>query len=712
MGGRLIGSRDRLGRRSMRRRIAVASVAACAAAGTVAGGVAPVAAADPIPLGAVAGFSIGAVAITSSACEADGSGTFTFTATATVTGSLPGAYIETGTVEIGSPVERFGSVWNPVISYSSTFSLTSPNGSVAGTQSLLEPSTGWFGSQAVNQGNCVTGGNRELSIETRWVATVTDFFGVVGTDQGVGRVFAGVDRFVSPGNVFTIDLASTPVWATPDPGVVDVWVTGTITTATNVNAAVGDPFVLEYSFEKSARATSRGNWGASFPTGAGVTITIGNSIVGSTDGILYLYGGGSSYVLMPNGFYVESGDPLSTLSFSGFDFTMNGDPGMTNGHDLPLDPSAIVANSRVVTARFGSSGGCFPFEPCDAGTIEMTVVSVSLTPPTPVDTTPPTATITTPAASATYDLGAVVTADYSCSDDIALASADACVGTVASGAALDTSTPGSHTFSVTATDAAGLTSTTSATYTVSSSLAAGLSLSGSFTSIPVDATVTVLDEGAAGVTVAVAGTGVDKVVMSVCGGFTVRIAPGSSVTLSCGSVIAAVAVGSVEIDRSTPTGVVTMALTAGGRATLGDDGGVTVAPTSTTPATVTSGGVTTTVSAGGSLAWRATGFYRPVAMDTVNRVEARSTVPLKFEIFYGSTEITTTTAIGSIVRTQVSCATWTALGSPVTVTGAQYHMRRGEFEAAVRMPAAERACYCVTMTTTSGLALSARFRTT
>ena len=45
------------------------------------------------------------------------------------------------------------------------------------------------------------------------------------------------------------------------------------------------------------------------------------------------------------------------------------------------------------------------------------------------DATPPSATIATPVDGGTYDLGAVVAADYSCTDDVALAALDPCVGT-------------------------------------------------------------------------------------------------------------------------------------------------------------------------------------------------------------------------------------------------------------------------------------------
>jgi len=86
-----------------------------------------------------------------------------------------------------------------------------------------------------------------------------------------------------------------------------------------------------------------------------------------------------------------------------------------------------------------------------------------------VDGTNPTVTVTSPAAAATYPLGAVIEADYTCADEVGgsgLTLSGGCVGTVADGAPLDTSTLGEHGFAVTATDRAGNTQTVTRTYTV------------------------------------------------------------------------------------------------------------------------------------------------------------------------------------------------------------------------------------------------------
>jgi len=80
------------------------------------------------------------------------------------------------------------------------------------------------------------------------------------------------------------------------------------------------------------------------------------------------------------------------------------------------------------------------------------------------DTTPPAITFSTPADGAVYDQGQFVPVDYSCTDDDSgIAS---CTGDVMAGLPLDTSSPGDHTFTVTATDKAGNTASVIHHYTV------------------------------------------------------------------------------------------------------------------------------------------------------------------------------------------------------------------------------------------------------
>src|SRR4051794_14164583 len=81
-----------------------------------------------------------------------------------------------------------------------------------------------------------------------------------------------------------------------------------------------------------------------------------------------------------------------------------------------------------------------------------------------VDAENPTVNISRPADGASYQKGKVVTASYKCVDK--QSGIDTCVGTVPNGSNIDTSTAGTHTFTVTATDNAGNETTKSVSYEV------------------------------------------------------------------------------------------------------------------------------------------------------------------------------------------------------------------------------------------------------
>jgi dipeptidyl aminopeptidase/acylaminoacyl peptidase len=80
-----------------------------------------------------------------------------------------------------------------------------------------------------------------------------------------------------------------------------------------------------------------------------------------------------------------------------------------------------------------------------------------------VDVVPPDIDLRTPSDGATYEVGAALTVDYSCSDAGGIAS---CEGDRPDGSPLDTTQPGSHTFTVLAVDQAGHSRQVTATYTV------------------------------------------------------------------------------------------------------------------------------------------------------------------------------------------------------------------------------------------------------
>lgn len=142
------------------------------------------------------------------------------------------------------------------------------------------------------------------------------------------------------------------------------------------------------------------------------------------------------------------------------DFTCTegqGGPGLNSCLDQNGNPSGTALDTStpgvfVFTAKAISSDGFSGYE-----TLTYTIAA------------PPMPSIATPSQGATYTLNEVVDASYSCSEGAfgpGLLLTGGCVGTVPDGSALDTSTAGLHTFTVTAASQDGQTGTASAQYDV------------------------------------------------------------------------------------------------------------------------------------------------------------------------------------------------------------------------------------------------------
>jgi hypothetical protein len=113
------------------------------------------------------------------------------------------------------------------------------------------------------------------------------------------------------------------------------------------------------------------------------------------------------------------------------------------------------------------------------------------------------------------------------------------------------------------------------------------------------------------------------------------------------------------------------------------------------------------------LAWTLYGFYSPVDMGgTVNTVKGGSTVPLKFEVFAGPTELTDT-AIVSMLTKLVTCSATAEDTIEVVATGGtslRYDTTAGQFIYNWQTPKLPGKCYDVTMTTQDGSFLTAKFK--
>ena len=109
------------------------------------------------------------------------------------------------------------------------------------------------------------------------------------------------------------------------------------------------------------------------------------------------------------------------------------------------------------------------------------------------------------------------------------------------------------------------------------------------------------------------------------------------------------------------------------------------------------------------------GFYQPVDMNgVVNTVKGGSTVPLKFEVFNGSVELTDP-AIVTMSAKPITCATGAATDAIEEIvttggTGLRYDTTSGQFIYNWKTPKKAGTCYAVTATTSDGSTLTALFR--
>jgi hypothetical protein len=110
------------------------------------------------------------------------------------------------------------------------------------------------------------------------------------------------------------------------------------------------------------------------------------------------------------------------------------------------------------------------------------------------------------------------------------------------------------------------------------------------------------------------------------------------------------------------------------------------------------------------------GFYQPVDMGGVyNTVKGGSTVPLKFELFAGATELTDTGSVKTLEANKVSCTSGAAEDAiEVTATGGtslRYDTTGGQFIYNWKTPTGAGSCYKVTVTANDGSTISAFFKT-
>lgn len=113
-------------------------------------------------------------------------------------------------------------------------------------------------------------------------------------------------------------------------------------------------------------------------------------------------------------------------------------------------------------------------------------------------------------------------------------------------------------------------------------------------------------------------------------------------------------------------------------------------------------------------AWTLKGFYQPVDMGNVlNTVKNGSTVPLKFEIFAGQTELTDVKWVSGFSVYPVTCGGSVEDAVEMTTTGAtslRYDATAGQFVQNWQTPKSLGSCYVVRMTTKDGSKIEANFK--
>ncbi len=131
-----------------------------------------------------------------------------------------------------------------------------------------------------------------------------------------------------------------------------------------------------------------------------------------------------------------SSDPIFPTFYAG-----GGGGGGGSSHGPPGTAFSQTGRPAAVTISFEPAGSC----PDESG---------------------PDVSVATPADGAVHDRGSTVLAAFGCADEAGGSGVDTCVGTVADGEPIDTSTAGEFDFTVTGTDVAGNETVVTNTYTV------------------------------------------------------------------------------------------------------------------------------------------------------------------------------------------------------------------------------------------------------
>ncbi|WP_426988791.1 PxKF domain-containing protein [Pseudarthrobacter sp. Y6] len=136
--------------------------------------------------------------------------------------------------------------------------------------------------------------------------------------------------------------------------------------------------------------------------------------------------------------------------------------------------------------------------------------------------------------------------------------------------------------------------------------------------------------------------------------------------------------------------------------------------TLTATATDKAGNTTTITQSYDVLAWTLKGFYQPIDMGGVmNTVKGGSTVPAKFEVFAGTTEITDPSLMAFSMATTTCSLLSPTDDIETTATGStslRYDTTGGQFIYNWKTPTGAGTCYQLTMKAADGSTISANFK--
>lgn len=389
----------------------------------------------------------------------------------------------------------------------------------------------------------------------------------------------------------------------------------------------------------------------------------------------------------------------------------------------PASGSTFPLGTTTVNCSVTDSGGL-----SDSGSFSVTVR----------DTTAPTVTVLDITAEATGPSGAVVSFTASANDLV-----DGSITPTCSSASGSTFPLGTTTVNCSAIDAAG--NTDSASFSVSV-----VDTTPPIVNVPADMTVEATGPaGAVASFSASASDLVDGTLTATCSPASGATFPLGATSVTCSATDGAGNAGNKSftvtvVDTTAPqltlpSNMTVSATSAAGAvvtftASANDlvDGSVAVTCTPSSGSTFAPG--TTTVnctatdaagnSASGSFTvtvkFQLLGFYQPVDMTPAgsptvwNTVKNGSTVPLKFEVFAGSTELSDTSLINQPLKaTQQSCSGGTTDDIELLATGAtslRYDATAGQFIYNWQTPKKAGFCYIVTVATADGSSLTAYFR--